>query len=84
MRATARFALVRSRWSLNFVKKLTIFDISSTEAFNLGDYVTEKTELYGAPSSSVVVARTRCGIDALNRLYDDRSGSGGVIGQLHG
>ena len=31
MRATARLAVVRSRWSLNFVKKLTILDISSTE-----------------------------------------------------
>ena len=30
MRATARLAVVRSRWSLNFVKKLTILDTSST------------------------------------------------------
>ena len=32
MRATARLALVRSRWSLNFVKKLTILDVVVQES----------------------------------------------------
>ena len=30
MRATARLAVVRSRWSLDYAKKLTILDISRT------------------------------------------------------
>ncbi|MCB7130186.1 MAG: hypothetical protein J3T61_11685 [Candidatus Brocadiales bacterium] len=47
-----------------------------TKSLNYGDHLTAKTELYGAPSSSAIVVCTCFGIDALNRLHDDRTKSG--------
>jgi hypothetical protein len=48
MRATARFAMVRSRWSLNFVNNLTILDISST---GLADPAAKELDLV-SPSTA--------------------------------
>ncbi len=63
MRATARSTIVRSRWSLDFVKKLTILNISSTDSLEDGsDAPAELAE---------ILASCRNGErDAQRRLYE--------------
>ena len=52
MRATARLTIVRSRWSLNFVKKLTILNISSPESA-IGDFPYDAVLYLSKPGKRV-------------------------------
>ena len=49
IRATAQDVMVRSRWSLSFVKKLTMFEVSSTEKIPGGEQIEYLQGLFEIP-----------------------------------